>query len=212
LDKILSSLVDFDRNYIGSSSFKLCGVDEAGRGPIAGPVVAAAVVLDYNNLPTFLNDSKKLTEKQRTIAFHEIRKRAIEYGVSIISHKRVDEINILQANFEAMNRAVKKLKSPPNLVLVDGRDAPIKGVDQKAIVKGDMRSAAISAASIIAKVVRDLLMVRYDKIYPEYGFKSHKGYGTKRHIDIVKRIGRSPIHRESFRLKFELDEQLTLDL
>ena len=210
-NKILKRVVNFDKEKIKSKDYILCGCDEAGRGPLAGPVVAACVVLDYNNLPDNLNDSKKMSEKAREKAFYQIRKRALAYSVSIVGQKRIDEINILQANFEAMNKAYRKLGVKADLVLVDGRDAPIKNQKQEAIVKGDSKSAAIAAASIIAKVVRDKVMLFYHNYYPDYGFNSHKGYGTKKHIETIKRIGRSPVHRDSFKLQFEKDEQLFLE-
>ncbi|PID29622.1 MAG: ribonuclease HII [Candidatus Cloacimonadota bacterium] len=207
---ILKNLVNFDKSLIENDKFILCGCDESGRGPLAGPVVAACVVLDYNNLPENINDSKKMSEKAREKAFYEIRKRAIAYSVSLVDHNRIDEINILQANFEAMNKAYSKLGIKPDLVLIDGRDAPIKNQKQIALIKGDSKSATVAAASIIAKVVRDKVMRFYHNYYPEYGFDSHKGYGTKKHVETIKRIGRSPIHRKSFKLQFEKDEQLLI--
>jgi len=193
--------------YLEGNEF-IAGVDEAGRGPLAGPVVAAAVIFEKGTVIEGIDDSKKLTAKKREKLFYEIRKKALCYSVGISSHKRIDEINILQATFESMRMAVDKLSVKPDFVLIDGRDEPLKGYKQKSIIKGDSLSYTIGAASIIAKVVRDKIMNFYDKIYPEYGFKKNKGYGTKQHTDAIARIGRCPIHRMSFHLKSE-EKQLT---
>lgn len=176
----------------------ICGVDEAGRGPLAGPVVAAAVILNPHNPIFGLNDSKKLTEKQREILFDEIQEKAIAWGIGQASHEEIDRVNILQATFLAMGRAVEELNVQPELVMVDGnRTPPIKG-NVIAVVKGDAKSATIGAASILAKVTRDRLMVQLGEEYPEYGFAKHKGYPTKAHYEAIKEFGITPIHRMSF--------------
>ncbi len=198
---------------LGTRGYKLiAGVDEAGRGPLAGPVVAAAVILKEGETIPGVDDSKKLTPKKREILFYEVRKRALAYGVGIVSHKRIDEINILNATFEAMNIAVSKLKVVPDYVLVDGRDTPIEDKPQRAVIKGDSLSLSIAAASIIAKVVRDKMMMVYDNYYPEYGFASNKGYASKIHMKAIEDLGKSMIHRQSFKLKVQEPRQLPLNL
>lgn len=177
----------------------ICGVDEAGRGPLAGPVCAAAVILPMDLEIEGLNDSKKLTEKRREALYDIILNKAVAYGIAFASEKEIDEINILQATFLAMRRAVEQLKTKPSLVLVDGNRAPELGaLPVKTIVKGDSLSANIAAASILAKVTRDRLMVELDGTYPQYGFSVHKGYGTKVHYAALTEHGPCPIHRRSF--------------
>ncbi len=177
----------------------LAGVDEAGRGPLAGPVVAAAVVLNPSELPEGLRDSKKISEKKRTKLAIEIRQKALHVGVGIVHEQDIDRHNILQATFEAMRRALSALGIHPDEVQVDGNfTIPELQLNQKAIVGGDDLVPEISAASIIAKTTRDAMMISYDVLFPDYGFKSHKGYGSKAHMETLKSKGRTPIHRRSF--------------
>ena len=160
----------------------ICGSDEVGRGPLAGPVVAGAVILPKDDMILYLNDSKKLSEKKREMLYDEIMNRAVATGIGMASPARIDEINILQATYEAMRMAIDNLKVRPNILLNDAVTIPKIEIPQVPIIKGDAKSVSIAAASIIAKVTRDRLMVEYDKIMPEYGFASHKGYGSKSHI------------------------------
>ena len=180
----------------------VCGVDEAGRGPLAGPVCAAAVILPPDIQIEGLNDSKKLTDKKRRELFDVITAQAVSYAVAFCDEKVIDEINILQATFRAMRRAVESLGVRPELALVDGNRAADFGMPVRTIVKGDSLSASIAAASILAKVSRDRLMEQYDGTYPQYGFAVHKGYGTQRHYDALREFGPCPIHRMSFLKKF----------
>ena len=180
----------------------VCGVDEAGRGPLAGPVCAAAVILPPDIQIEGLNDSKKLTDKKRRELFDIITAQAVSYAVAFCDEKVIDEINILQATFRVMRRAVESLDVRPELALVDGNRAADFGVPVRTIVKGDSLSASIAAASILAKVSRDRLMEQYDGMYPQYGFAVHKGYGTQRHYDALREYGPCPIHRMSFLKKF----------
>ena len=176
----------------------VCGVDEAGRGPLAGPVFAAAVILPQNLMIDGLNDSKKLSEKKREILYDKIKNLALTYAVAFATEHEIDEINILNATFLAMKRAVAKLNLKPDIVLVDGNKRPELEISTLTIVKGDSLSASIAAASILAKVERDRLMKNLSKKYPEYNFEKHKGYGTKMHIDLIKKYGPCEIHRKSF--------------
>ena len=176
----------------------ICGVDEAGRGPLAGPVFAAAVVLPPNLMIAGLNDSKKLSEKKREILYDEIKSLSVACNVAFATEREIDEINILNATFLAMKRAVAGLNLQPDVVLVDGNRSPDLNVPTQTIVKGDSLSASIAAASILAKVERDRLMKNLSKKYPEYNFEKHKGYGTKMHIDLIKKYGPCEIHRKSF--------------
>lgn len=175
----------------------ICGVDEAGRGPLAGPVVASAVIFKQGFFHKDINDSKTVSTKKREMLFDVIMSNAIAVGVSIIDSKVIDDINILEASRLAMQDAISKLKVQPDFVLTDHMD--IKGYPYESIVKGDQKSMTIAAASIIAKVTRDKIMLEYDKIYPEYRFSAHKGYGTKLHLDALKTYGATPIHRKSFK-------------
>ena len=180
----------------------ICGVDEAGRGPLAGPVCAAAVILpDHLELPG-LNDSKKLSDKKRRELFPLIKEQAIAYGIGLADEKEIDEINILQATFLAMERAIEQLEGKADLALIDGNRAKDFGLPVKTVVKGDSLSASIAAASILAKVTRDDMMEAYAGEYPGYGFEIHKGYGTKAHYAALTEKGPSPIHRMSFLKKF----------
>ena len=180
----------------------ICGVDEAGRGPLAGPVCAAAVILpDHLELPG-LNDSKKLSDKKRRELFPLIKAHAIAYGIGMATHEEIDEINILQATYLAMERAIAQLDGKPDLALIDGNRAKDFGLPVKTVVKGDSLSASIAAASILAKVTRDDLMERMAEEYPGYGFEIHKGYGTKAHYAALTELGPSAIHRRTFLKKF----------
>lgn len=189
-------MLAYEREY--SSYQRICGIDEAGRGPLAGPVVAAAVILDPGKEILYLNDSKQLSEKKREALYDEIMEKAVCVSVGKADWERIDEINILQADFEAMREALGKMSIQPDLLLNDAVTIPDVSIRQIPIVHGDALSASIAAASIVAKVTRDRMMAEYDKLYPEYGFASHKGYGTKAHIQAIKKYGPSPIHRKSF--------------
>ena len=180
----------------------ICGVDEAGRGPLAGPVCAAAVILpDHLELPG-LNDSKKLSDKKRRELVPLIKEQAIAYGIGLADEKEIDEINILQATYLAMERAIAQLEGKADLALIDGNRAKDFGLPVKTVVKGDSLSASIAAASILAKVTRDDMMEAYAGEYPGYGFEIHKGYGTKAHYEALTAHGPSPIHRMTFLKKF----------
>ena len=185
----------------------IAGIDEAGRGPLAGPVVAACCILPKDAVILYLNDSKKVTALRREAMLPEIKEKAIAYGIGIVEEKRIDEINILQADYEAMRIALqqtsamlhaKGLADAPGLLLNDAVTIPGVDIPQESIIKGDAKSVSIAAASILAKVTRDHLMEEYDALYPEYGFARNKGYGTKEHIEALKRLGPCPIHRHSF--------------
>ena len=204
---------DFDKEHALADDCPLlvAGVDEAGRGPLAGPVVAAAVILP--SLPQLegLNDSKALTPKKRDALYSLIQEAAISLHVAVISPQIIDEINILQAALRAMRDAVRGLDQTPGRVLVDGNQKPGSGLPEMAIIKGDAKSASIMAASIIAKVTRDRLMIAYDEQYPEYGFAGHKGYGAKTHMEAIKKHGPCPIHRKTFEpIKTLLSSKLPL--
>ena len=192
----LEGMREFENKY--SDLGAVAGIDEAGRGPLAGPVVAAAVILPKDIFLPFLNDSKKVTEKRRDVLFDQIKQEAIAYGIGIASNALIDEINILQATYEAMREAISKLSKTPDILLVDAVHIPNINIKQVGIVKGDAKSVNIAAASILAKVTRDRLMLEYDKIYPEYGFASNKGYGTAKHIEALKAYGACDIHRRTF--------------
>ena len=176
----------------------ICGIDEAGRGPLAGPVAAGAVILPKDCRILYLNDSKKLSPKKREELAKEIRGKAIAVGIGMASPERIDQINILQATYEAMRMAISNLEVKPDLLLNDAVTIPGIEIPQIPIVKGDAKSVSIAAASILAKVTRDHMMAEYDEIYPGYGFGKHKGYGTKAHIEALKELGPCPIHRRSF--------------
>ena len=180
----------------------ICGVDEAGRGPLAGPVCAAAVILPPHAQIPGLNDSKKLTDKKRRELYPVIMEQAVAYGIGFASHEEIDEINILQATYLAMERAIARLSVRPELALIDGNRAKDFGIPVQTVVHGDSLSASIAAASILAKVTRDDLMLEAAKEYPQYAFDVHKGYGTKAHYEALAAYGPSPIHRMSFLKKF----------
>lgn len=192
----LDAMWEYERKY--DARGLMCGVDEAGRGPLAGPVVAGAVILPKNCRILYLNDSKKLSEKRREALFDEIKEKAVACSVGIVSAERIDEINILQATYEAMQEAVGNLTPAPQLLLNDAVRIPGISLPQVPIIKGDAKSLSIAAASVIAKVTRDRLMRQYDEAMPEYGFASHKGYGSASHIEALKKYGPSPIHRRTF--------------
>ena len=180
----------------------ICGIDEAGRGPLAGPVAAGAAILPKDCRILYLNDSKKLSESRREELFLEIKEKAIAWSVGIVGPERIDEINILQATYEAMRQAIAKLDPAPQVLLNDAVTIPGVMIPQVPIIKGDAKSVSIAAASILAKVTRDHMMEEYDKEYPEYGFAKHKGYGTPAHIKALKEFGPTPIHRRTFITKF----------
>lgn len=180
----------------------ICGIDEAGRGPLAGPVYAAAVILPKGHIIEGVNDSKKLSEKKREQLFDKILDECVSFGIGIADEKEIDEINILQATFLAMRRAVDNLSVKPDIALIDGNKKPGLDIEQWDIVKGDSKSASISAASILAKVSRDRYMLEMAEKYPEYQFEKHKGYGTKLHYEMIEKYGVSPIHRKTFLKKF----------
>ena len=189
-------LFAYEREYGAYQA--ICGIDEVGRGPLAGPVVASAVILPKDCDILYINDSKKLSEKKREMLYDEIMEKAVAVGIGIVGPERIDEINILQATYEAMREAISKLDVKPDLLLNDAVKIPGVDIPQVSIIKGDAKSASIGAASIIAKVTRDRMMVEYDSIFPEYGFAANKGYGTAIHIEALKELGPTPIHRRSF--------------
>jgi ribonuclease HII len=191
-------MLEYERKYWSAGLRHIAGVDEAGRGPLAGPVVAAAVIFPPEVLIEGVNDSKKLTEKKREALFHTIHEQALSVGIGIVGHDVIDRINILQASFLAMNKALDLLKIVPQQLLVDGNFFRHERFPVENIIKGDALSHSIAAASIIAKVTRDSLMMELDEQYPQYGFAKHKGYGTKAHIDAIRLHGQSPVHRRSF--------------
>lgn len=193
----LEGMLFFERKY-GEDFHCICGIDEAGRGPFAGPVVAGAVVLPVGLKIVGLNDSKQVSAKRREELFEEIKEKAVSIGIGMSSPARIDEINILQATYEAMGHAVKDLDVVPDLLLNDAVTIPHIPIRQVGIVKGDAKSLSIAAASIMAKVTRDRLMVEYAELYPEYGFEKNKGYGSAEHREALKKYGPCPIHRETF--------------
>ncbi len=192
----LASLSVFEQEYAAFAP--IAGIDEAGRGPLAGPVAAAAVILDPAQEILYINDSKKLSEARREMLYGEIMEKALSVGVGLVSAARIDEINILQATYEAMRLAVAQLDPVPGILLVDAVTIPQVTVRQVPIIKGDAKSLSIGAASIIAKVTRDRILKDMDRTYPEYGFAQHKGYGTAAHIEAIRKFGPCPEHRRSF--------------
>ena len=192
----LELMKSYERQY--EDSVLVCGIDEAGRGPLAGPVVAGAVILPRDCEILFLNDSKKLSEKRREELFLEIQEKAVSFAVGVVGPERIDEINILQATYEAMRLAVSQLTSVPQVLLNDAVTIPGLDIPQVPIIKGDAKSVSIAAGSIMAKVTRDHMMAEYDTLFPEYGFAKHKGYVTAAHIAALKEIGPCAIHRRSF--------------
>ena len=199
----MSELWKYEHAALAEGYSLICGVDEAGRGPLAGPVCAAAVILPVDLEIEGLNDSKKLSDARRRALYDVIVEQAVAYGIAMVDEKTIDEINILQATFLAMRRAVEQLAVTPALALVDGNREPDFGeIPVLTIVKGDSLSANIAAASILAKVTRDRFMEEQDALYPEYGFAVHKGYGTRAHYDALRQYGPCPIHRRTFLKKF----------
>lgn len=192
----IDALKEYERKY--ESEGYVCGIDEVGRGPLAGPVVACACILPKDCNILYINDSKKLSKKKREELYDIIMKEAVAVGIGYNSPERIDEINILQATFEAMREAISKLSVTPDILLNDAVTIPQVDIPQVPIIKGDAKSISIGAASIIAKVTRDRLMEEYEKIMPEYGFASNKGYGSGAHIEAIKTYGPSPIHRMTF--------------
>ena len=190
----------FEREYASYSY--ICGIDEVGRGPLAGPVVAGAVILPKDCDILYINDSKQLSEKKREELYDVIMEKAVATGLGFASPERIDEINILQATYEAMREAVSKLSPAPDLLLNDAVTIPGVDIKQVPIIKGDAKSISIAAASIIAKVTRDRMMVQYAQVFPEYDFAGNKGYGSASHIEALKKYGPTPIHRKSFIKKF----------
>ena len=192
----LASLSVYEREY--AEFAPIAGIDEAGRGPLAGPVAAAAVILDPSQEILYINDSKKLSEARREMLYDEIMQKALSVCVGLASAARIDEINILQATYEAMRKAVAQLSPVPGLLLVDAVTIPGVDIRQIPIIKGDAKSISIGAASIIAKVTRDRILKEMDRAYPQYGFAQHKGYGTAAHIAAIREFGPCPEHRRSF--------------
>ncbi len=194
--KRIFKMKEYERRYADYDY--IAGIDEVGRGPLAGPVVTCAVILPKDCDILYINDSKQLTEKKREELYEQITAQAISYGIGVASPARIDEINILQANYEAMREAIGKLSVIPDILLNDAVTIPDVRIPQVPIIKGDTKSISIAAASILAKVSRDRMMVEYDKVYPGYGFAGNKGYGSEEHIKALKELGPSPIHRRSF--------------
>ena len=192
----LEAMRSFEHQYEGYGA--VCGIDEVGRGPLAGPVVAGAVILPTDCEILYLNDSKKLSEKKRELLYDEIMEKAVATGIGVISPARIDEINILQATYEAMRMAIGNLEIQPSVLLNDAVTIPLVALPQVPIIKGDAKSVSIAAASIIAKVTRDRMMAEYEEIYPGYSFASNKGYGSAQHIAALKELGPTPIHRRTF--------------
>ena len=192
----VEALMFYEKKYAGYGN--ICGIDEVGRGPLAGPVVAGAVILPPDARILYINDSKKLSPKRREELYDEITEKALAVGIGIVSWERIDEINILQATYEAMRQAISKLTVQPDCLLNDAVTIPEVLIPQVPIIKGDAKSQSIAAASIIAKVYRDRMMEKYSELYPEYEFASNKGYGTAAHIAALKKYGPCPLHRKTF--------------
>lgn len=200
----IETMKEYEREY--AEYGLICGIDEVGRGPLAGPVVAGAVILPEDCSILYINDSKKLSEKKREELYEIIMEEAVAVGLGYVGPQRIDEINILQATYEAMRDAIRELKAEPAVLLNDAVTIPGIDIRQVPIIKGDAKSISIAAASIIAKVTRDRLMRQYDELLPEYGFADNKGYGSKDHIEALKKYGPSPIHRNSFIKNFVIDK------
>lgn len=197
---------EYEKAVMAEGFQTVCGIDEAGRGPLCGPVCAAAVILPLDCEIEGINDSKKLSEKKREMIFDVIKEKAIAYSAVMVDAKTIDEINILQATFSAMRKAVDSLAVKPDIALIDGNQKPGLEIEQRTIVKGDAKSISIAAASIIAKVTRDRYMRQVDEKYPQYKFAQHKGYGTKLHYEMIAEHGICPEHRKSFLKKILGDE------
>lgn len=199
----LNELKEIDKSYFKKGYNYICGIDEAGRGPLAGPVVVAAVIMPKDSMIEGVNDSKKVSEKKREKLYELIIEEAISYSVGIVDQNEIDRINILNATKAGLTEAVRTLKVKPELILVDAlTNIDTCGVPYHSIIKGDAKSYSIAAASIIAKVTRDRIMREWDKVYPQYGFEKHKGYGTAAHIAAIREYGLCPIHRRSFTTHF----------
>lgn len=198
--KRVAAMRSFELEAVGdlAGGGLICGIDEAGRGPLAGPVAAGAVILPPDHDLLYLNDSKKLSPKKRDMLYDQIREEALAWKVVMVSPERIDEINILQATYEAMRLAVEGLKIRPSVLVNDAVTIPGIGIPQVPVIKGDARCISIAAASIMAKVTRDRYMEELDKKYPGYGFAKHKGYGTRQHTDAIKELGPCPAHRRTF--------------
>ena len=199
----LNNLKKFEASLYNEGYKFICGIDEAGRGPLAGPVVVGAVVMKPESKIEWVNDSKKVTEKRREILYDKITEEALAWGVGIVSEKDIDEINILNATKKglhlALGEVIEKLKEKPDMIITDAlREIDTYNIPYQSIIKGDATCYSISCASIIAKVTRDRIMKQWDEVYPEYGFNSHKGYGTAKHIEALKKYGPTPIHRKTF--------------
>ncbi len=194
----VKAMYEIENSYRAKGYKLICGVDEAGRGPLAGPVYAAAVILEPDTIIKGINDSKKLTEKRREELFEEICSKAVAYSIYSVDEKRIDEINILNATYEAMNGAVSGLDIEPDFALIDGNRISGMTIPCETVVKGDAKSASIAAASILAKVSRDRFICEIAEKYPQYGFQQHKGYGTKAHNEAILQYGPCPIHRKTF--------------
>lgn len=195
----ITSLKEIEEKLYEQGNKYICGIDEAGRGPLAGPVVVAAVIMPKDSMIEGVNDSKKVSEKKREKLYEEITSTAIAWGVGIVDQKEIDNINILKATKKGLTTALNELEIKPNLILVDAlTNIDTLGIPYQSIIKGDAKCYSIAAASIIAKVTRDRIMRQWDEIYPEYGFEKHKGYGTKAHIEAIKEYGICPLHRKSF--------------
>ncbi|HCC04186.1 MAG TPA: ribonuclease HII [Clostridiales bacterium] len=199
----LIELKKIDKEFFDKGVKYIAGIDEAGRGPLAGPVVVASVILPQDSMIEGINDSKKVSEAKREKLYDLIINEAISYGIGIIYQDEIDEINILQATKKGLTEAIKQMEIKPNIIMVDALSGiDTLGIPYKSIIKGDAKCYSIAAASILAKVTRDRIMREWDKIYPEYGFGSHKGYGTAKHITAIKEFGPCPIHRRTFIKKF----------
>ena len=199
----LIELKKIDKEFFDKGVKYIAGIDEAGRGPLAGPVVVASVILPQNSMIEGINDSKKVSEAKREKLYDLIINEAISYGIGIIYQDEIDQINILQATKKGLTEAIKQMEVKPNIIMVDALSGiDTLGIPYKSIIKGDAKCYSIAAASILAKVTRDRIMREWDKIYPEYGFGSHKGYGTAKHITAIKEFGPCPIHRKTFIKKF----------
>lgn len=198
----LTNMLEIEHRLYDKGYINIAGIDEAGRGPLCGPVVAAAVILPKDKKIEGVNDSKKLTEKKRELLYDDIMNEAVAVGVGISEVEVIEKVNILNATKIAMKKAIENLKVKPDYCLIDGNQMIDISIDAETVVSGDAKSESIAAASIIAKVTRDRMLIDYDKLYPEYGFAKHKGYGTKAHIEAIKKYGLTSIHRPSFCKKF----------
>lgn len=199
----LNKIKEVDREFFNKGIKYVAGIDEAGRGPLAGPVVVACAIMPADSMIEGVNDSKKLSEKKREVLYEKIIQEAICYGVGIVNQEEIDEMNILQATKKGLTMAIKSMKIKPNVILVDALTGiDTLGIPYKSMIKGDANSYSIASASIIAKVTRDRIMREWDKVYPEYGFAGHKGYGTAKHIAALKEYGLCPLHRKTFTTHF----------